>query len=224
MSEVQPSSAFDLATSRNPEAGVVAATGEVQPANGDVQRATLPAGTVHSEVAVQVEDVVIVDTDAVITSIISPLLNDTAQEVDDVASEDDVIGIDDEVALSPLKQLKNLNKLAYSGLSNRVVLAETEMVRAQGRTLADPSTINMVVERNAVDEWSNLKTAEEIFFKQKACIDWIADGDTNTSFFFNSVKAKQQRNFISQLISANGGVLTTTDKIASTPSLAGRFY
>ena len=38
----------------------------------------------------------------------------------------------------------------------------------------------------ALEEW---ELREEIFWKQKAWIEWLQEGDKNTAFIFNSVKA-----------------------------------
>lgn len=39
-----------------------------------------------------------------------------------------------------------------------------------------------------LEEW---ELREEIFWKQKARINWLQEGDKNTAFFFNSVKARK---------------------------------
>ena len=38
----------------------------------------------------------------------------------------------------------------------------------------------------ALEEW---ELREEIFWKQKAWIEWLQEGDKNTALFFNSVKS-----------------------------------
>ncbi|CAN0862456.1 Transposon TX1 uncharacterized 149 kDa protein, partial [Linum grandiflorum] len=179
--------------------------------------------------------VVDVEVDTVVSTIVSPLLD---KVMDGLALEDDVListpaQKDGVVSLNMgaqsrgyhmidlyrnLKQvklkLKDLNRSDFSDLQKRVREAEIAMVQAQGCSLANPSTCTLEIEQVAVRKWNDAKTAEEIFFKQKACLDWIAEGDSNTSFFFNTVKSRQQRNFISQLVTASGETLTSANQIA----------
>ncbi|XP_059066340.1 uncharacterized protein LOC131061549 [Cryptomeria japonica] len=63
----------------------------------------------------------------------------------------------------------------------------------------------------ALEEW---ELREEIFWKQKARIEWLKEGDKNTTFFFNSVKARQHGNAISSLVTDRGEVISSTQGIA----------
>ena len=64
----------------------------------------------------------------------------------------------------------------------------------------------------ALEEW---EMREEIFWKQKARIEWLQEGDKNTAFFFNSVKARQHGNAISSLVTDRGEVISSTQDIAN---------
>ena len=64
----------------------------------------------------------------------------------------------------------------------------------------------------ALEEW---EMREEIFWKQKAQIEWLQEGDKNTAFFFNSVKARQHGNAISSLVTDRGEVISSTQDIAN---------
>ncbi|XP_057836070.2 uncharacterized protein LOC131046358 [Cryptomeria japonica] len=52
-----------------------------------------------------------------------------------------------------------------------------------------------------VEEW---ELREEIFWKQKARIDWLQEGDRNTAFFHYSVQAHRNKCFISSLVNSEG--------------------
>lgn len=52
-----------------------------------------------------------------------------------------------------------------------------------------------------LEEW---ELREEMYWKKKACIEWIQEGDKNTAFFFNSVKARRHGNSISGLVNDRG--------------------
>lgn len=56
---------------------------------------------------------------------------------------------------------------------------------------------------------------EEMYWKQKAQIEWLQEGDKNTAFFFNSVKAKRQGNSILALVNDRG------EKLSSFPKISG---
>ena len=64
----------------------------------------------------------------------------------------------------------------------------------------------------ALEEW---EMREEIFWKHKARIEWLQEGDKNTAFFFNSVKARQHGNAISSLVMDRGEVISSTQDIAN---------
>ncbi|XP_059076915.1 uncharacterized protein LOC131876138 [Cryptomeria japonica] len=52
-----------------------------------------------------------------------------------------------------------------------------------------------------VEEW---ETREEVYWKQRARIDWLKEGDKNMTFFFNSVKARRHENSIPILVNDRG--------------------
>lgn len=63
--------------------------------------------------------------------------------------------------------------------------------------------------------------AEEMFLKQKYRIQWIREGDKNTSFFHRMVKMKHCKDQIKLLIDADGNRLTVYEDISSK---AVRYY
>ncbi|XP_059076363.1 uncharacterized protein LOC131875739 [Cryptomeria japonica] len=65
--------------------------------------------------------------------------------------------------------------------------------------------------QHGLEEW---ELREEIFWKQKSRIDWLQEGDRNTAFFHNSVKARRQGNSISSLVSQDGAQLSSSADIS----------
>ncbi|CAN1279753.1 Uncharacterized mitochondrial protein AtMg00310 [Linum perenne] len=53
---------------------------------------------------------------------------------------------------------------------------------------------------------SQVRLQEEIYWKQKARINWLASGDRNTSFFHKTVSATRKRNLIGDLRNSDGSV------------------
>lgn len=69
------------------------------------------------------------------------------------------------------------------------------------------SEVSMLVE--AKMRLSNLLAQEEAFWKQRAKVFWLRDGDTNSRFFHAMASAKRRRrNIISKLIRDDGGEVT----------------
>lgn len=48
-----------------------------------------------------------------------------------------------------------------------------------------------------------------MYWKQKARIEWLQEGDKNTTFFFDSMKAKRHGNSISGLVNDRGEHLSS---------------
>lgn len=63
-------------------------------------------------------------------------------------------------------------------------------------------------EKELIDQlrkWSNI---DESILKQNTIIDWMTFGDSNSKFFFTTVKVRTTRNIIDVLHNSQGNVLT----------------
>lgn len=49
--------------------------------------------------------------------------------------------------------------------------------------MQDPTPITFQVERELHQKWNFLREIEEIFFRQKSRINWLREGDMNTTYF-----------------------------------------
>ncbi|CAN1756384.1 hypothetical protein LINPERHAP1_LOCUS6125 [Linum perenne] len=56
---------------------------------------------------------------------------------------------------------------------------------------------------------SQVRLQEEVYWKQKARINWLVLGDKNSNFFHRSVSASRKRNFIGELLDIDGSAVSS---------------
>ncbi|CAN1279468.1 hypothetical protein LINPERPRIM_LOCUS17039 [Linum perenne] len=104
--------------------------------------------------------------------------------------------------------LKRFNLDTFSDVSKGVDQARSDLASIQSQLLSSPSVALMSREKLAVEKLVTLQKAEESFFRQKARIRHISEGDFNTSYFHRSVKVRTAFNTIRQIRSTSGVTLT----------------
>ncbi|GAV92355.1 Exo_endo_phos domain-containing protein/DUF4283 domain-containing protein/zf-CCHC_4 domain-containing protein [Cephalotus follicularis] len=107
-------------------------------------------------------------------------------------------------------RLKELNKRPDSkvaNLRNRLHLLQQHIQDG----VAAPGDVDM--ERRLRMEVGNAVRDEEMFFKQKARILWLKDGDSNTAFFHRVVKVRQSMNHIVRIKDENDAWVVTESGI-----------
>ncbi|CAN1177165.1 hypothetical protein LINPERHAP2_LOCUS32938, partial [Linum perenne] len=70
------------------------------------------------------------------------------------------------------------------------------------------------MKRDATAKWDNIKSMEEMFYKQKARNTSITEGDSNTKYFYNKVKYQNARKQIALLVSEGGESLREISDIS----------
>ncbi|XP_010456454.1 PREDICTED: uncharacterized protein LOC104737901 [Camelina sativa] len=108
---------------------------------------------------------------------------------------------------------KTLNRTSFSNIQARTAEVQEELKRIQTQILTSPSQQLFQQEKQVKKKWLFLSTAEESFLKQKSRIRWYSEGDSNTMFFHNSVKAHQARNKIGSLLNDQGERITEKDQL-----------
>ncbi|XP_056691942.1 uncharacterized protein [Spinacia oleracea] len=110
-------------------------------------------------------------------------------------------------------ELKKLHKEDFSGLTEKIALARSELDNVQQnlQTTSIPELLNQeVVCIKQLRHWLRI---DEIALRQKSRIQWIQLGDSNNQFFFSTVKERARFNRISILYDDNGTKLVEPDLI-----------
>ncbi|XP_038991415.1 uncharacterized protein LOC120114653 [Hibiscus syriacus] len=110
--------------------------------------------------------------------------------------------------------LKELNRNYYNDISGQVRVKREKLKSLQLANL-DPSIAgrNINAELETEREIKALEEAEMMFYKKKAKVDWIKDGDQGTQFFHSMVAKKRKINTIRVLFNQSGERLDTFEDI-----------
>lgn len=65
--------------------------------------------------------------------------------------------------------------------------------------------------KNCTDRLARLLAQEEDFWRQRAKIYWLTEGDLNTKYFHSVATARRRRNVISALVDGAGTVVEVTE-------------
>ncbi|GJV92055.1 putative RNA-directed DNA polymerase, eukaryota, reverse transcriptase zinc-binding domain protein [Tanacetum coccineum] len=116
--------------------------------------------------------------------------------------------------VTKMKALKKpLRKLleSHGNLHDRVNSLRTELDEVQKALDRNPLDTNLRDEEAAyVNAFNEAKIDEERFLKQKAKIEWLEVGDSNSSYFHKSVKCKNQRSRIDSIRDNEDNEVTCT--------------
>lgn len=117
--------------------------------------------------------------------------------------------------------LKTLNRENYSNIQERVRETNSLLQIAQVRALEDPSPQSFLEEKLLHDKWNFLRLLEESYFRQKSRINWLQEGDLNTTYFHRVCQARACFNAIRSFLLASGDVIT--DPIEMSVPAVGHF-
>lgn len=117
--------------------------------------------------------------------------------------------------------IKLLNCRHYSNIQKCVKDSFYALQAILAHLLLNPSQQLTDAESEARKKYSIYFNTEEQFFHQRSCIQWLLEGDSNTSFFHKSVLAKQALNRILYLRDGNDRKIT---KPAQFKQLAVQYF
>ncbi|XP_077252483.1 uncharacterized protein LOC143891864 [Tasmannia lanceolata] len=119
-----------------------------------------------------------------------------------------------------LKEVKRCIKIWNSDVFERVdiqlPLAKKTLDSIQSRLKEDPKNLEVrTEEKKAAENYIQIANREESMFRQKARINWLNLGDSNSSFFHSAMKSRRNYNGIHALANFEGTI--STNQIPSKP-------
>ncbi|KAI0511114.1 hypothetical protein KFK09_011737 [Dendrobium nobile] len=121
--------------------------------------------------------------------------------------------------LKRLKQpLRWWNKNIFKNIFSNIKLAENEVDKADRMYMSHSTDINLSALNNAKNLLANLQEKEEAFWKQKASVKFLVEGDRNTSYFHNIANHNKISRNIHKLITPDGEEISNQDLIAASGS------
>ncbi|XP_074266725.1 uncharacterized protein LOC141590006 [Silene latifolia] len=102
-------------------------------------------------------------------------------------------------------QFRQYNRDFFSDIENSVVLALKNMGYIQAQLAIDPrDTMCLQKEKNAIGEYKELQSANDLFLSQKAKTAWIKDEYFNTKYFHGVIRSNFMRNQVLSITDMNG--------------------
>ncbi|XP_020683867.2 uncharacterized protein LOC110100619 [Dendrobium catenatum] len=118
-----------------------------------------------------------------------------------------------------LKRLKVVlnwwNKNVFKNIFSNIKEAEEKINVLEAYCQNDPTYVNFAVLKEAKLVLTNLQCQEETYWKQKAAIKFLAEGDNNTSYFHALVNKKRAIYDIYKIDRGDGTFTDNGDEIAN---------
>uniref|UniRef100_A0A0D3EFP2 Endonuclease/exonuclease/phosphatase domain-containing protein n=1 Tax=Brassica oleracea var. oleracea TaxID=109376 RepID=A0A0D3EFP2_BRAOL len=105
-------------------------------------------------------------------------------------------------------ELKTINRENYSKIQERVTETHSLLQLVQVQALQDPSSTNFQAERDLHQKWNFLREIEELYFRQKSRINWLREGDLNTTYFHRICLVRSSYNAIRAFLTSSGVWIT----------------
>ncbi|XP_056841735.1 uncharacterized protein LOC130494916 [Raphanus sativus] len=102
------------------------------------------------------------------------------------------------------RDLKKINRENFSNIQERVSETYSLLQSVQVLALQSPSEQTFQAERDLHQKWSFLRCIEEIYFRQKSRINWLREGDLNTTYFMRICQVRASYNAIRAFMTPSG--------------------
>ncbi|XP_027174232.1 uncharacterized protein LOC113773826 [Coffea eugenioides] len=118
------------------------------------------------------------------------------------------------VKLSRLKaDIKEWSKHGFGNIFVNARKAEETVLAAERWVEDDDSSDALETLQRATSEWHRWLLMEESFWKQKARMRWLDQGDKNTKFFHSIVKQRRAQSMIHRVKDGEGNWITSAEDI-----------
>ena len=104
--------------------------------------------------------------------------------------------------------LKSLNRSNFSNIQERVRETNCLLQVVQVQALTNPTPDLFQQEKELYDKWCFLRLIEESYFKQKSRVNWLKEGDLNTTYFHRLVQVRASFNSIRFFMLPSGVILS----------------
>ncbi|XP_062109857.1 uncharacterized protein LOC133821725 [Humulus lupulus] len=110
---------------------------------------------------------------------------------------------------------KEMNREHFGDLPAQVVCSKLHMLDLQGALQLDPLNIRLINEEVAArTSFRKCQDSYLAFLKQKAKINWLKEGDDNTSLFHQSLKQRRSTNTVFAVQDMHGQWVDTKDGVS----------
>jgi hypothetical protein len=92
--------------------------------------------------------------------------------------------------------LRNWSYNSFGSVRGELKWLRARLEKIRGRSLYSGPTRE---ERDVLKRMSELLAREEVMMRQRSRVQWLKDGDRNTSFFQAKCKQRKRQNFIQSL-------------------------
>ncbi|XP_027122034.2 uncharacterized protein [Coffea arabica] len=112
------------------------------------------------------------------------------------------------------QQVQLWSRDSFGDIFKGVRKARGEVLRLEGLFDSDPSESNLLALQEARTGLKNSLMIEEGYWRQKARVKWIREGDKNSKYFHSIVTERRAKAVIHRIKGTNGVWLTEEDRIA----------
>ncbi|XP_019234784.1 PREDICTED: uncharacterized protein LOC109215219 [Nicotiana attenuata] len=105
--------------------------------------------------------------------------------------------------------LKRFNRTEYMNITGKIKASREQLKDIQRKmNHADIPGSLFEEERKILAQLEKWSMIEESIYKQKSRVQWLKEGDTNSAYFFATMKGRKMQNQITKLMDNKGCVLT----------------